>query len=58
MFKNNPDKCPCGGTFKFSKATRSISCNKCHKEFDAHAGNKQLAKERNPDEDRQSIRHD
>lgn len=45
MFRNKPDKCSCGGTFKFSKVTRSISCSKCHKEFDAHAGNKQEANE-------------
>lgn len=32
MSNLNQSKCPCGGTFKFSKITRSVSCSKCNRE--------------------------
>lgn len=46
MFKLKADKCQCGGTFKFSKITRSICCSKCKKDFKSDVGNKQNAKEK------------
>lgn len=41
MFKLQSDACPCGGNIGFCKATRSLRCKRCKKEFDPHGKNNQ-----------------